>query len=79
MNEELKATIKEITTCKHGKNRYSLSINVGDTHVTISSHCYDHSPGNSSCLDIFHITPQDMYELADKIIKAANKISNEDI
>jgi hypothetical protein len=82
LNDELKekamkAEIKGISYCNHGNNGYSLSIETENNHVCLTSWCYDHRPGSNNTVDMYNLTVDDMYTLANKIIETANKIVSE--
>jgi hypothetical protein len=70
------AKIKECGTCDHGNNKYSLTLNIENAHVSMGTYCWDLHSGYVIDLSIFDMTVENMYELANKIFESANKISN---
>ena len=58
----------------HGDGLHSLTINICNAHVSLSSHAYPHCPGNRNRIDIFGITPEDALKLGNLITAEAFKI-----
>jgi len=56
---------------KHSSEEYSLTIEVENKHVGLSSHAYSHAPGNYSSIAIFDMTVKEMQDLARKIQERA--------
>jgi hypothetical protein len=65
-----------VTTCDHGQGEFSLSISVEDTMVGLTTFAYDHRAGNLTRVDFFHMSTDQMYEMAEKIMEAANNVAH---
>lgn len=56
------------------KNAYTVILEFGDVSAQTSSWCYEHRNGGHCEVSIRELTVDQLYELADKIISAANKV-----
>jgi len=59
--------------CRHKENQYSLTIDISNAMVDLSSRGY------TAELSIFNMTKESMYELANQIIEAANNAESKPI
>jgi hypothetical protein len=79
MEEELKSSVDRVTTYHHVKEGYSLMFDFTNVTLSTSSYPYIHRKGNHAEVSIRMFQPEDMYRLADLIIKEANKIENHEL
>lgn len=69
----------EVNQCgiyNHGDGEYSLTLNIENAHVSMGTYCLKNS-GNVIGISIFGMSVDNMYELAQRIIDAANSIKQE--
>ena len=59
---------------KHALGKYSITININNTHISLSSHPYPHRAGNSTDIAIFDMTPEDVLKLGNLITAEAFQI-----
>lgn len=76
MENKLIVKIDGCNTCKHDDGSYSLSLNLTNTHIDISTAPYT-STGCYSRIALFGLTKSNMYELAKQIMEVANKIEGD--
>ena len=55
--------------CKHSKDEYSISLNVKDTHTSLSTAPYSHCKGNGTEITVFGLSPEDVKGIAEVILE----------
>jgi len=67
-------SVKQGTSfCKLG-DEYSLSINIVNSHVLLSSAAHPHQKGCDTEITFFGLTPEDMLRMADNIRNVVGEI-----